>query len=358
MIPELHRAVSNIVRPARTSDLAPVAKSTLELKIATIIYRGVPLASFANVVNVVIALLVGWSMIDHWVIGGWAGAVILVSALRFGFWWQARGKRPTLTLMRRFYTANMILMMITGALWGMLTPIFAVYGQVGHVFLPFILAGMTAASIVSSGACWRCVVAFNIPALLPLSGAFLFWGGEGSGIISFVIAFYAVMTSILAIQTSRMITRAILLSTRNSQLTEELEAKFEADVNDAKRFRAIIESSRELTLIFSPEGRIIYASPSIEDSLGYDPETVAGMTTRQLIHEDDLPQLRATGEQALSELGAVIPLAHVCMRDVNSDYRPFAGRLTNMLYVPGVEGFVFTGSTLPAELAARLHAAE
>jgi len=358
MIPELQRAVSHIVkRPHVEATLAPIEQSQMELEKNTLIYKGVPLASFANITNAIIALIVGWGYVDHVALAAWAGFVILIALGRAVYWFVLRHKRRTIQVMRVFKQRNLFLMMMTGAAWGMLAPIFGVYGHIGHVFLPFILAGMTSAAIVSAGACWRCVLAFNVPALLPMAAAFFFWGGSGGVFNSAAIILYGLLTTVLAFQTSSMINRGILLRTKNSQLTEILEAKADQATAETKRFKAMVESSRELTLIFSPEGSITYASPVIEELLGYPVKTVQGMTTRELMHMDDLPQLRATGEKALSTLGEVRDLHHVCLRAQAGGYIAFSGRLTNFLYVPGIEGFVFTGRPLSKEASARLHAA-
>ena len=81
------------------------------------------------------------------------------------------------------------------------------------------------------------------------------------------------------------------------------------------------------------------------------------MTTRQLVHPDDFPIFRAVGERSLSKLGEVMPLKHVCFQAGEGEYAALTGRLTNMLYVPGVEGFVFSGGLVEESAATRLHAA-
>lgn len=367
MIEELHRAVSTITKPVTKARLqasanspvhSQIEQSKIQLEQATLILRGVPLAAIAGAMNGVIALLVGWSMVNKTILGGWAGLIILIAVIRLGLWARVRAGRPTLAVMRRFKHQNMIMMMVNGALWGMLAPIFAVYGQLGHVFLPFILAGMTAAAIVSSGACWKCVLSFNIPALLPMAAAFFFWGGEGASMISVVILLYGIVTSVVAFQTSQMIMRAIVLRSKNNDLAEALEAKFDDKADAEKRFQALIECSRALTLIFSPEGKITYSSPASSAILGTDASDIIGTTTKYLVHEDDLAQFQAIGSQTLSVLGEVKDVSHICVRTASGGFVALSGRLTNMLYVPGVEGFVFTGAPLPQDVATRLHAAQ
>lgn len=359
MLPELQRAVSNItVRKPIEERLTPLAKSNMTLELAMMIFRGAPVAATSTIFVALATIMVGWGLVDHGVLWGWGSAVILLSLARLIHWQITRRKRLTLSVMGRFKNHTVFLMMLNGALWGMLAPIFAIYGQIGNVFLPFVLAGMTAATIVWAGACWRCVMAFNIPALLPMAIAFFFWGGEGGHLISVVIIIYALMTSIGAWQSGRTIKRAVLLRKRNAFLSQALETKEEKISEAGKRFQAMIESSRELTLIFSPAGNVTYASPSAQDVLGYSEGAFMSLTSRQLVHEDDLPQFRAIGEKTLSGIGEVHLLSHICMLSHSGDYVPLTGRLANFLYVPGIEGFVFTGLPLSDIVSSQLHAAE
>ena len=359
MIPELQRAVSNIANPNLAEGYrSNVDASKMHLEKATLIFRGVPSAVAASLINGVITLLIAWNLVNQLVLGSWVMGVFALGLLRIGIWFYVRRQRPTLQIMSGFRRFNMIAMMLNGVLWGMLAPIFAVYGQIGHVYLPFILAGMTAATIVSAGACWRSVLAFNIPALLPMAATFLIWGGEGASLISVAIILYGIFTSVVAFQTNSMIQRAIFLRSKNSYLSQALEEKTDERSEASKRFQAMIESSKELTLIFSPEGRVTYASPASLEILGYKPEALTGKTTRELMHEDDLPQFRAIGEQVLSVLGDVRVMNHLCLLGKNGKFVPLSGRLTNFLYVPGIEGFVFSGYPQAGELGAKLHAAQ
>ena len=88
------------------------------------------------------------------------------------------------------------------------------------------------------------------------------------------------------------------------------------------------------------------------------PRRAQGRTTKEIVHPDDMAVFRAVGEKSLSQLGEVMALPHICIRaDGEAEYAALSGRLTNMLYVPGVEGFVFSGGVLETA-AARHHAAE
>lgn len=361
MIAELQTAISRVPsRKARLKGLTQVESVRIKVERAALLFRGAPVAILASALNGAIATAVAWTSIDHTILFAWSGTVLAIALVRFGLWLRFRMGGVSARNLSRFARLHVFFMALNGATWGALAPIFAMHGLVGHAFLAFVIAGMTAASIVSAGASWRAVLAFNVPALAPLAATYALTAGASGMAIAAVVVFYGVGTAYLAMTTQRMIDRSILLHTKNDKLLSVLRRRIDDTHTAEQRFRALVEASHDITLIFSPEGKIIYASPSAEKAFGTPSGLLLGKTTKQMVHPDDMPLFRAVGEKSLSRLGEVKPLPHVCMRgSEEGDYVALAGRLTNMLYVPGVEGFVFSGGRLEGESARRhIHAAE
>lgn len=359
MIVELQSAArSGPSRRERLDNLTRVEAVKLKVERAAFLFRGAPVAIGASALTALITLAVVWSDMDRSIMLYWTSAVFGLAALRAAIWLRYRLARPSGRNLARFAALHVFFMALNGALWGALAAIFSVHGLVGHTFLPFVVAGMSAAAVVSAGASWRAVVAFNLPALTPLGVAYAMTaGGDGLAIASGV-ALYGVATLILGVVMQRMVDRSILLHTRNVNLFDALQRQVdEAHLNE-QRFRALVEASQDVTLIFSPSGKIIYASPSVEKAFGAAPHEMVGMTTKDLVHADDLSLFRAVGEKALSKIGEANSLSHVCMKGPGrAQYVALGGRLTNMLYVPGVEGFVFNGGVLRDVEKQALHAA-
>ena len=259
--------------------------------------------------------------------------------------------------MSRFATMHVFFMAVNGALWGALAPIFAIYGLLEHPFLPFIVSGMAAASIISAGASWRAVLAFNIPLLAPLAATYGIAASEGGLAIASVVVLFGVATAYLATTVQKMIDRSILLHTHNTRLFEAIQKQADEAHLAEQRFRALVESSHDVTLIFSPEGKISYASPSCEKVFQCETSVLLGATTKDIVHQDDIAHFRSVGEKSLSSLGEAVHLKHVCMRAPQGEFRVLAGRITNMLYVPGVEGFVFSGGPIEQGKHEQVHAA-
>ncbi|WP_375204015.1 PAS domain-containing protein [Hyphococcus sp.] len=362
MIAELQTAISQVPsRKARLKGLTQVEAVKIKVERAALLFRGAPTAVIASSLNALITMVVAWRAVDHQVLFSWVSVVIAIALLRAGLWLRYRMGGVGARHLSNFAKLHVLFMALNGMAWGALAPIFAVHGVIDHAFLPFVIAGMTAAAIVSAGASWRAVLAFNIPALAPLAATYAYTSSANGLAIAGVVVLYGVATAYLALVTQRMIDRSILLHTKNEKLLTALRRKVDTAHTAEQRFRALVESSLDVTLIFSPEGRVVYASPSAEKAFGTPAYTLRGRRTKEMVHPDDMPMFRAVGEKSLSQLGEGMALPHVCMRSgEGGEYVAFSGRLTNMLYVPGVEGFVFTGGRLKETAARRhhIHAAE
>lgn len=360
MIAELQTAISKVPsRKARLKGLTRVEAVKIKVERAALLFRGAPIAILVSAANAGITTAIAWSDIDQGVLLTWAGAVMTLALVRAAFWLRYRIGGASGRNMSRFARWHIVFMALNGALWGALAPIFAVHDMIGHALLPFVIAGMAAAAIASAGASWRAAVAFNIPALTPLAVVYAIAAGNDGLAIAGVVVLYGLATVFLALTMQRMVDRSILLHTKNNALFSALQRQVDEAHVAEQRFRALVESSHEVTIIFSPEGRITYASPSVEKALGAPPEAMIGLTTKDIVRADDFPQFRAVGEKSLSKLGEVMTLAHVCMKGPGrSEYTALSGRLTNMLYVPGVEGFVFSGGLVDGEVHSHIHAAE
>ncbi len=72
------------------------------------------------------------------------------------------------------------------------------------------------------------------------------------------------------------------------------------------RFRALVESSRDLTTILDAQGLLEYATPSLRHVLGYDPEEMLGRDLVDLVHEADRKRVRAELDDLIARPGASV----------------------------------------------------
>ena len=87
-------------------------------------------------------------------------------------------------------------------------------------------------------------------------------------------------------------------------------------------------------------GVVQWVSPSVEEVLGYRPDELVGRTGVDLVHPDDLDQLRDAWQTALVKPGASSPPGTARCRCRDGTWRQLEFVLTNLLDEPAVRGLV------------------
>ncbi len=106
-----------------------------------------------------------------------------------------------------------------------------------------------------------------------------------------------------------------------------------------QRFRALIENSLDAIALVSPEGRLLYGSPSIARMLGYPVESLLGRLAFELVHPDDLPEKFALAAHLLAAPGNHTHQV-VRFRHQNGEWRWLEVQETNLLHDPAVGALV------------------
>ncbi len=78
-------------------------------------------------------------------------------------------------------------------------------------------------------------------------------------------------------------------------IKEDITARKEAASALAKSelyYRSLIEHALDLTAVLAPDGRVLFASPSVERLLGIRPDDAKGMNALDLIHPEDAPHVK------------------------------------------------------------------
>jgi PAS domain S-box-containing protein len=84
--------------------------------------------------------------------------------------------------------------------------------------------------------------------------------------------------------------RAVVIA---RDVSERVRAEQEL-LQSEERYRVVAEASHDMISEMDAEGRLVYASPTCKDVLGYDPEEVVGTTPFVLLHPDDVDRAVAT----------------------------------------------------------------
>jgi PAS domain S-box-containing protein len=108
-----------------------------------------------------------------------------------------------------------------------------------------------------------------------------------------------------------------------------------------QRFRAIIQHSRDLIIVCSRDGRILYASSALEAVSGVAPADRVGGSVFERLHPDDAAVARARIGQLVKDasLGVATKL-ELRLAGADGDWRWIECTAANLLDHPAVEGIV------------------
>lgn len=123
-----------------------------------------------------------------------------------------------------------------------------------------------------------------------------------------------------------------------ADITDRVRAE-EALQHREERFRALIESSTDIIMLFDARGLVTYVSPSLQRILGYTPPEMVGRSVLDKIHRGDLRQVLRAAAEVLSRPRAEFSLElRVRHRDGSTRILEAVGR--NLLDWPAVGAIV------------------
>jgi diguanylate cyclase (GGDEF)-like protein/PAS domain S-box-containing protein len=76
------------------------------------------------------------------------------------------------------------------------------------------------------------------------------------------------------------------------------------------RFRALVQNSHDLVSTYDDAGRFVFASPSHQRALGYDPAELIGTAAVDLLHSDELEDVTRSFADQLLVTGVPAPVEH------------------------------------------------
>ncbi len=107
-------------------------------------------------------------------------------------------------------------------------------------------------------------------------------------------------------QTGKGVLFVLLSSLLVYALARRLEAFLRSQALAEGRFRSLVENSRELIYLLDAQGRMLYASPNVDQVLGYNPlgYTRETLPVLDFVHPEDRPYAEAALEDLIRHPGA------------------------------------------------------
>lgn len=356
MIPELASALSryHALKPNLTIPSA-VARAAVEAERAALLIKETLVAAAANVAGaaLAVAVLAASASLTTSPAPYWAALLVLVAGVRFGVWVRAGAGPLAPRRLRTHGRVHAVGMLVSAAAWGALPLLFLQAGALNHPALPLLAVSIAAVSVATSGGDARLSV-FSLALILgPLSVAYGLRGSVAGEATAVGVVLIGLACGLYALRSRRGLIARTLAARRDAVALAELERANTRLEKSEQLYRSLVEATTDATIILCPEGEVLYASPAVERITGFSAEALVGMTTRSLFHPDDYATFRAAGAHALARLSDPEALPPIRLRRADGGWTQVHGSLANMLYIPGVEGFVLRASV--ADKAATHH---
>lgn len=127
---------------------------------------------------------------------------------------------------------------------------------------------------------------------------------------------------------------ALMISLSNA-LSQAVSMIGEKDV----LFRTLVEKSSEGIITINANGDIMYCSPSVQNIIGYTDQEFLALPAWQLLHEDELLEIREQFYRFAAHDGAHTVMKHR-MKHKNGEYIWIESKMTNMLGEPPMNAVI------------------
>jgi len=132
--------------------------------------------------------------------------------------------------------------------------------------------------------------------------------------------------------------RRLVLTSRDVTKELELQRAQQALKERAARFQALVQNSSHMVVVLDAAGGITYASPAFWRMLGNSEQAQAGQRLFELVHPDDLAELRRHFGDQLVGAGQTASYEFRCLGE--GGWRHLEALATNLLEDPAVRGVV------------------
>jgi diguanylate cyclase (GGDEF)-like protein/PAS domain S-box-containing protein len=243
-----------------------------------LVVSALPLSLLTIIINGTLLAAIQWPVINHQIIIGWYGVLLLISVLRY-YWYRhySQGRpeqRNPIYWGNRFFFGTILSGMSWGAAAYLLFPINDLPHQ---LFLAFLLAGMSAGALTTLAPINLYFQSFVLLSLLPLGLRFLQHDGALGTAMGGMIALFIVMVSVSALR----VHRTILLSL---QLVHTQRGNDEALQDADEHNRLLLESTAEGICGVDVNGITTFVNPAALALLGYEEEELLGKPMHALVH--------------------------------------------------------------------------
>jgi len=169
-----------------------------------------------------------------------------------------------------------------------------------------------------------------------------------------VFGFYSLIENFFDIQEINLLQEAagdISFALENFEKAEKQKDSEELVEKNEKRFRALIERSNEIIVLFDETGKLKYISPSVKNVLGYSEAEFVKLSPTDLVHPEDIESMMNVRKMVTS--GKALTNTHEHrVKHKNGSWIWVEAILTNMLNEDGINALVSNSRDITERKAA------
>ncbi len=216
------------------------------------VFRHAPVTLSVSVLNAVLTGIVLGPVVGYGVVSIWATLIVVVSLARWVIRLRFLRRLPEGAQCRPWAILSVLGSLTTGIVWGVGTAVLLPSAGIFQLFLAFVVAGMCAGATTVNSAHLPTVLAFILPASLPLAAGFLADASGPHVVQAIMIIVFASALSITSLRDHRDFGARIRLqlvlhrqrrklSEANERLREEMAERrnVEATLQQAQKMEAI-----------------------------------------------------------------------------------------------------------------------
>ncbi|MBI3898851.1 MAG: EAL domain-containing protein [Gammaproteobacteria bacterium] len=259
---------------AHRMDLSPAAPDPEAERVSLLYRQATPTLVMSFGIAALLGAVLWYETHPTWLMA-WISAVVVVTLLRIVVTLAfRRSHSPEPKRWERIYTLGAV---IGGSTWGLAgwlpeyTP-----SLVHQLFIVLTLAGITAATIVSTGASYRAYLSFLIPALMPLTVWEIQSDQYASISVAVLVALFGSTLALTAFSYHRNLLQSLRMRRENILLDAEIRLT-----------ARVFDDTLQGTLITDVDGRITKINPAATAITGYSVAEATGTPLRRWLSDQN-----------------------------------------------------------------------